>query len=115
MPSKPEALEQPAAPDCPTEWWVYVLISRPKLNMSYRTYVGSTTDPHRRLRQHNGELKGGAKCTRSHRPWSIGVIYGPYWDRQHACIIEYHVKHRFRGQARLRVPELTPEPTRQPT
>ena len=41
-------------------------------------YCGITTDVARRLRQHNGELKGGARYTRSRRPcrvvWkSLGV------------------------------------------
>lgn len=44
-------------------WSIYLLKS------GNRTYVGATTDPARRLRQHNGELVGGARATRSGRPW----------------------------------------------
>ena len=33
-----------------------------------RTYVGITNNSKRRLRQHNGEIKGGARSTRSMRP-----------------------------------------------
>lgn len=34
-------------------------------------YVGKTIDLKKRLRQHNGEIKGGAKYTRGRRPVSI--------------------------------------------
>lgn len=36
-----------------------------------RTYVGATKNVARRLRQHNGEIKGGARYTKSGRPWSL--------------------------------------------
>lgn len=36
-------------------------------------YTGSTVDMVKRLREHNGELKGGAKYTRGRRP--VVVVY----------------------------------------
>ena len=39
-------------------WYVYLLQST-----NGSTYVGATVDPDRRLRQHNREIKGGARAT----------------------------------------------------
>ncbi|CAG8505008.1 13075_t:CDS:2 [Ambispora gerdemannii] len=40
-------------------------------------YIGTTPDPIRRLRQHNGELAGGAARTVSRRPWTyVLFVYG---------------------------------------
>lgn len=47
-------------------WVVYVLRSVPEPR---RTYCGVTNDFAHRLRQHNGELAGGAAATHSGRPW----------------------------------------------
>ena len=41
-------------------FFVYLLLST-----NNNTYVGATIDVNRRLRQHNGEIKGGAKATTS--------------------------------------------------
>lgn len=40
---------------------VYLLIN----NINNRTYLGITNNPDRRIKQHNGILKGGAKYTHS--------------------------------------------------
>ena len=46
------------------DWLCYVIRS------DNRSYVGITNNLARRLRQHNGEIKGGAKATRG-RQWSL--------------------------------------------
>ena len=60
-------------------------------------YAGSTTDLGRRLRQHNGELRGGARYTRVRRPvvhlWSQSVS-----DRSTACRLEARIKAMTRQQ-----------------
>jgi len=47
---------------------------------SNTTYVGATVDLEKRLRQHNKEIKGGARVT------SIKVEKGEIWER--ACYVE---------------------------
>jgi predicted GIY-YIG superfamily endonuclease len=79
-----------------TQWFVYVLAS----THSNRTYVGITTDPLRRLAQHNGELPGGARATRAGRPWRVAAEYGPYEGRGDALRVERAVK-RLRGRHRF--------------
>lgn len=51
-------------------WYCYCLQST-----KGSTYVGATVDPDRRLRQHCGELVGGARATRSK------VAQGETWTR----------------------------------
>lgn len=81
----------------PTPWTLYVLWSSTRR----RTYVGITTDLARRLRQHNGEVAGGARSTRVGRPWTVGASYGPFANRSLASKAERALK-RVRGRARLR-------------
>lgn len=85
-------------------WWVYIIQSigpRPdgKPGPGY-TYVGSTNDPARRIRQHNGQQVGGAKSTSRSRPYEARALFGPYADRKEAWHAERALK-RLRGQRRL--------------
>lgn len=57
--------------DCDDKEWKFYIIANDGL-----TYAGVSPYPERRLRQHNSELKGGAKYTTSK---------GPGW--QHVCLI----------------------------
>ena len=70
----------------PNQWWVYVLRGRDE-----SLYTGITTHLERRLRQHNGELKGGAKALRGKRPlvlsWSVTAK-----DRSEASRLEIEIK-----------------------
>ena len=46
-----------------------------------QTYIGATVDPDRRLRQHQGELKGGARATQG-IVWKRVCLVGgfPTWN-----------------------------------
>lgn len=88
-------------------WWVYVLQSlSPRVSRSGATlpgfhYVGCTTNPSRRLREHNGELKGRCgKYTAKHRPWRMRAIFGPYVNRSEAMKAERALKKGKRGPSR---------------
>ncbi len=85
-------------------WWVYVLQSEIRRDFGRKPgffYVGSTTDPCRRLRQHNGEIKGGGRFTAKWRPWRPMALYGPYKDRSEAFKAEMALKHGKRGRGRI--------------
>lgn len=87
---------------------VYLLRS---LNPKYprRTYVGYTVNPSRRIRQHNGEITGGAKRTIKARPWQMicyiegfpdhrtGLQYE--WINNHPKTKRWNVKGRLKTMA----------------
>ena len=58
-----------------TNFFVYLLEST-----NHSTYIGATVDLDHRLRQHNMEIKGGARAT------SIKVKKGELWTR--VCYVE---------------------------
>ena len=60
-------------------------------------YSGITTNLDRRLRQHRGELKGGAKYTRSHPPTGLAAAWTAP-DRAAASRLEYRLHHMGRAE-----------------
>ena len=89
------------------DYWVYVIQGQPYTDRrgKYRKgpfYVGLTVDVHRRLRQHQGEIKGGAKSTKKNRPWSLEAVYGPYLGRSDATKAERALKRGKRGKNRTK-------------
>lgn len=74
-----------------------------------RSYVGYSVDPFRRIRQHNAEIKGGARRTTTaaktiHARWEflfIIEVEHPDWDKHLALSLEWHLKaHRQRRSTR---------------
>ena len=70
-----------------------------------RTYNGYTTNLRRRLRQHNGELVGGARATRGRGPWHfVAVLTSLDWTcgataMRHEWSIKYPTRKRPRPKA----------------
>ena len=54
-------------------------------------YCGVTTNLAKRLRQHNGEIKGGAKYTKVRQPCQL-VYSEQSQNRSEACKREYAIK-----------------------
>ena len=70
-----------------TDWKFYLIAN------NGCTYAGVSPDPVRRLRQHNGEIKGGAKYTTSKGPgWRHLCLLSGFTKIQ-ALQFEWAVKH----------------------
>ncbi len=75
-----------------TNYVVYVLVN----TAHNKTYIGITNKPDRRIRQHNGELVGGAKYTTSNKGEGSWVFYGfiRNLDKHTALSLEKKIKIR---------------------
>ena len=91
-----------ATPSAPPRKHVhcYCLRSLDVSNHPHKTYIGFTTDPHRRLRQHNGILKsGGARRTkRAGRPWNFVLVLHGFPDKITALQFEWAWQHPDRSR-----------------
>lgn len=73
-------------------WWCYLVECA-----DGTLYCGVTTDIERRLKQHNGELAGGAKYTATRRPVQFKQAWS-HLDRSAASRHEYQIKQLSRQQ-----------------
>ncbi|EME31922.1 endo/excinuclease amino terminal domain-containing protein [Galdieria sulphuraria] len=65
-----------------------------------RTYIGFTTNPARRLRQHNGDLKaGGALRTKCFRPWQMVLFIHGFETKTEALQFEWAWQHPTKTRA----------------
>jgi predicted GIY-YIG superfamily endonuclease len=66
-----------------------------------RTYNGYTVDLRHRLRQHNGEIKGGAFATKNRGPWEfIAVMTCLEWTNVRAMKVEWLIRYPTRKKPR---------------
>lgn len=82
-------------------WYCYILKS---INNKHKnkTYNGSTNNPKRRIRQHNGIIKGGAKYTSKIKPTEIYCIIKGFTSKKEALRCEWRIKHPTKKRRRPR-------------
>ncbi len=73
-------------------WYCYIIKSTDP-NHPNISYNGSTNNIIRRLRQHNGELMGGAIRTRKGRPWEIYAIIKGLPNHINSLQLEWKIAH----------------------
>jgi hypothetical protein len=83
-----------------TQFYCYIIAS------GNRTYNGYTNNLTRRLRQHNREIKGGARATGirdsyTDEPWHyIAILTCVLWTAQRAMQVEWNIKYPTRHKPR---------------
>ena len=78
-------------------YFVYIMANQKNGTL----YVGMTNNRAQRIRRHNGEIVGGARATKSNRPWRmIAIVHG--FEKISALQFEWSWKHP--KQRRLKTP-----------
>ncbi|KKO47313.1 hypothetical protein WG68_01340 [Arsukibacterium ikkense] len=80
-------------------WFLYMVRTA-----SGQLYTGISTDPVRRLRQHKGELRGGAKALRGKGPLTL-VYQQVMANRAEASKAEYQLKQLSKAAKEQRISE----------
>lgn len=76
-------------------YFCYLIRSESKPNSCY---IGFTTNPQRRLRQHNGEIKNGAVKTKRNRPWKFEIIISGFPNHVVALMFEWQFQHPLKSR-----------------
>lgn len=71
------------------KWHNYIIFDK----LSCKTYIGSTVNINRRFRQHNREIKGGAKYTRGGKWEPYIVLHDLNHTKSSALSDEWHLKY----------------------
>ena len=75
------------------KYYVYILVNN-SVNYKDHSYIGFTNNPIKRLRQHNKEIKGGAKATTNKdSEWEFAVLITGFKDKINALSCEWKLKH----------------------
>lgn len=69
------------------EWFVYLQ------KCGDFVYIGKTNNPKRRLRQHNGEISGGANRTKRMGPWKHQYLISGFKSQREALQFEWALQH----------------------
>lgn len=88
--------------DKETKYYCYILGQSKQLQKGTgKTYNGYTVNLNRRLRQHNGEIKGGAYATKGIGPWEfIAVMTCSTWTNVRAMQVEWLIRYPTRKKPR---------------
>ena len=87
------AVKKPAKKHvAPRKYSLYLLRGGPKRK---HAYVGMTNQPpERRLKQHNGLMRGGAVATKKHRgTWELHLVVSGLASKTAALVLEHAVQH----------------------
>ena len=85
-----------------TKYYCYILGQSKQLQKGTgKTYNGYTVNLNHRLRQHNGEIKGGAYATKGIGPWEfIAVMTCDTWTNVRAMQVEWLIRYPTRKKPR---------------